>query len=85
MHGSDQFGFKAVARRLGATPLDMADAAFRLLPLPKVPLYYLLWEGDEEFRPNLKILFDRSVEKHLSADAIWGLVNLVSDEILLEG
>ena len=83
--GNDSSGFKAVARRLGGTALDMADAAFKFLPFPKVPLFYLLWEGDDEFPPDLKVLFDRSVEKHLSADALWGLVNLVSDEILLEG
>ena len=33
-------------------------------------------------QPHLSILFDRSIESHLSADAIWGLVNLVSKELL---
>ncbi len=65
--------------------MDLADAAYRLTPLPKIPLYYLLWEGDEEFKPNLSILFDRSIERHLSADAIWGLVILVSDALLFNG
>ena len=64
--------------------MDMADAAYKFLSLPKIPVYYLLWEGDEEFGPDLKILFDRSIEKHLSADAIWGVVNLVSDALLME-
>ncbi|MBW1838075.1 MAG: DUF3786 domain-containing protein, partial [Deltaproteobacteria bacterium] len=59
--------------------------AYKLSPLPKIPLYYLLWEGDEEFQPHLSILFDRSIESHLSADAIWGLVNLVSIRLLMGG
>ena len=63
----------------------MADTAFKFLPFPKAPLYYLLWEGDEEFRPNMNILFDKSIERHLPADAIWGVVRLVSDELLLQG
>jgi len=45
-------------------------------------LYYLLWEGDEEFEPRISVLFDRSIESHLSADAIWGLVALVSEALL---
>ena len=61
----------------------MADAAFRFLPFPKIPLYYLLWDGDDEFAADLNILFDRSIEQHFNADAIWGLVNLVSDMLLL--
>lgn len=77
-YGRDREGFKEAARSLGADPLDLADAAFRIQAFPRVPLYYLLWEGDEEFEPRLSVLFDRSVERHLSADAIWGLVHLVT-------
>jgi hypothetical protein len=32
--------------------------------------------------PRISVLFDLSVESHLSADAIWGLVALVSDALL---
>jgi hypothetical protein len=77
-YGRDREGFKEAARSLGADPLDLADAAFRIHAFPRVPVYYLLWEGDEEFEPRLSVLFDRSVERHLSADAIWGLVHLVT-------
>ena len=82
-YGEDLEGFKKAAERVGGEALDLADIAYEFLPLPKVPLYYLLWAGDEEFQPNLSILFDRSVEHHLAADAIWGLVNLVSEVLLI--
>ena len=82
-YGRDLAGFKKAAESLNGEFLDLADAAYKLSPLPKIPLYYLLWEGDDEFDPHLSILFDRSVERHLSADAIWGLVNLVSNELLM--
>jgi hypothetical protein len=77
-YGTDAAGFRQAAESLGGKLMDMADAAYQLKPLPKIPLYYLLWEGDEEFAPRFSVLFDRSIEQHLSADAIWGLVNLVS-------
>lgn len=80
--GRDLPGFKKASENLGGEPLDMGDVAYKFSPLPKIPLYYLLWEGDEEFEPRLSILFDRSIESHLPADAIWGLVNLVSNKLL---
>ena len=60
----------------------MADAAFRLKPFPRIDLYYLLWEGDAEYPPRVSVLFDRSIENILPADAIWGLVNRVSTALL---
>ncbi|MCP4691848.1 MAG: DUF3786 domain-containing protein [Desulfobacterales bacterium] len=81
-YGKDAPGFKAAAENLGGKPLAMADAAYSLHPFPRVPLYYLLWAFDEEFGPSLSILFDRTIERHLAADAIWGLVNVVSDMLL---
>ena len=81
-YGSDPAGFEDAAEFLGGEPLNLADMAYRIPALPKVPLYYLFWKGDEEFEPRISVLFDRSVEKHLSADAIWGLVNMVSDAFL---
>jgi hypothetical protein len=79
--GRNASGFATAAQNLDGTPLELADAAYRLLPFPRVPLYCLLWEGDEEFEPQVSVLFDRSVEMHLAADAIWGLISLVSHEM----
>lgn len=83
-YGEDFEGFKKAAERVGGDVLKLADIAYEFLVFPKVPLYYLFWKGDEEFQPTLSILFDRSIEYHLAADAIWGLVNLVSG-ILISG
>ena len=69
-------------QQLGGTRLDMADAAICLRPFPKVPLYYLLWAADAEFPAKVSILFDRSIESHLSADAIWGIVSVATEMLL---
>jgi hypothetical protein len=81
-YGNDLIGFKRAAEYLEGQPLAMADAAYRLLPFPRMPLYYLLWEGDEEFSPKLTVLFDRSIERILSASAIWTLVKVVNTALL---
>jgi len=80
--GGDLPGFRKAAESLGGDPVDMADAAYRLKPFPRVPLYYLMWEGDDEFPPRMSVLFDRSIEEALAADAIWGLVSRVSTALL---
>ena len=80
--GRDLKGFRKAAESLGGEAQSLADAAFKIPALPKVPLYYLLWEGDDEFEPRISVLFDRSIESHLSADAIWGLVALASEALL---
>jgi Domain of unknown function (DUF3786) len=76
--GQDVAGFEGACRALGGKPMAMADAAYQLLPYPRLPLYFLLWAGDEEFTPRLRILFDRPIESILPADAIWALVNRVA-------
>jgi hypothetical protein len=80
--GRDAAGFRDAAQRLGGEPVDMAEAGFRLKPFPRIHLYYLLWEGDDEFPPRLSVLFDRSIENVLAGDAIWGLVTRVSTALL---
>jgi hypothetical protein len=81
-YGNDLVAFDMAAKQLEGIPMDMADSAYKLNPYPKIPVYYLLWTGDEEFRPNISVLFDRTVEQHFSADAIWGLVHVVNDKLL---
>jgi hypothetical protein len=77
-YGRDMRGFEAAARFLEGRPVDMADAAYELLPFPRVPLYFLFWQGDAEFEPRISVLFDRTIEAVFAADAIWGLVNRVT-------
>jgi hypothetical protein len=84
-YGEDLAGFKRAAEALGGRRMDMADAAYRLLPYPRLPLYYLIWQGDDEFKPRVQVLFDRSIEQVLAADAIWGLVNRVTLALLDDG
>jgi hypothetical protein len=76
--GQDPEGFLGRAEQLGGERTDMADAATCLWPLPRIPLCYLLWRGDDEFPPEIRVLFDRSIDACLPADAIWALVNRVA-------
>jgi hypothetical protein len=82
-YGNDAAGFRRVAGQLGGRFIpSTADAGVVFSPFPKVLLYYLLWEGDKEFKPRLSVLFDRSIEDHFAADFIWALVGCITRILL---
>jgi hypothetical protein len=81
-YGSDLKGFRQAAEYLGGESMDMADAAYKLSPFPRINLYFLLWQGDEEFPPQATVLLDRPIERVLAADAIWALINRVTAALL---
>ncbi len=83
-YGNDARGFREAGLSLGGRLLSLAsDEACQLWPLPRVPLYYLLWLGDDEFPAKISVLFDRSIERVFSASAIWTLVKVVSRALLV--
>lgn len=65
--------FKAAAARLGAAPQPMADAAYAVWALPRVPMAVVFWDGDDEFPPHLQVLFDASASDYLPAAGLAGL------------
>lgn len=62
-----------VAKKLyNADYAEMGDVAVTVKALPLITVALILWRGDDEFPPEAKILFDKSISKILSAeDAAW--------------
>lgn len=70
--GQNVEGLRKAAAKLGATPMETGNAAFRFELLPYAPIQMVVWEGDEEFPAEANILFDASVGDYLSPeDAAW--------------
>jgi hypothetical protein len=46
----------------------MADRAWRIPALPRVPVALLWWDGDDEFDPRADLLFDATASHHLTTD-----------------
>jgi len=65
--------FKKSCEQLGGTFINQADAAFVFHITPKIPVAVLYWEGDEDFPPEAKILFDKSITHHLTLDIIFSV------------
>jgi len=65
--------FKGICEQLHGIPLNMADAAYSFKITPRIPLAVLYWSGDNDFPAESKILYDRTVAKHLASDIIYAL------------
>ena len=65
--------FDTACRKLDAKPLGMADAAFSFPLLPGIPGAVLFWDADEMFAADAKILFDKSIARHLPLDIVYAL------------
>ena len=74
LYGKDPEAFLKAGRRLGGTEIFHGNKAFALNVFPRIPLAYLLWEGNEEFPPKIRVLFDSTIQSHLPLDIIWCMV-----------
>jgi hypothetical protein len=74
LYGRNPDAFLKAGKKLGGNEILYGDKGFALEVLPKVPLAYILWKGDEEFPPKIGVLFDSTIESHLPLDIIWCLV-----------
>jgi hypothetical protein len=53
---------------LGGTKAPVGDRGVILTALPRIPMAFLFWNGDEELPPEARILFDASVPAYLSTE-----------------
>jgi hypothetical protein len=82
-----QDGADAVAERallLGGQEAQLADAAFRFWPLPRIPVTIAYWFGDDEFEPRSSLMFDATAEEHLPIDLLWGLATYTAMAQLID-
>jgi hypothetical protein len=74
--------FQEIGLSLNGRPAGVGDGSFVLQALPRVPVQYVLWEGDDEFSPSLQILFDTSIVHYLSLEDIVVLAQLTTGRLV---
>jgi hypothetical protein len=70
------------AAGLDGSALDMGDAAVALAALPRVPIAFVLWCGDDEFTPSGSVVFDASVAGYLDAEAVTVLAETATRRMI---
>lgn len=69
-------------RALDGEPLDQGDVSVYIPALPRVPVAYLMWNGDEEFAPSVSVVFDASVRGYLDAEVVTALAELTTRRLV---
>jgi hypothetical protein len=67
--GNDLGAFATAAQEAGGETVIFGDAAYAFRALPYVSLLAVGWEGDEDFPPSYRILFDGNSGHHMTTDA----------------
>ena len=71
--GNDLDAFCKRCEELYGLPLNMADKAYLFEPTPRISFAVLYWQGDDEFPPESKILFDKSFTGTMTLDTLYAL------------
>ena len=72
-----------VGKMLGAPKGEVGDAALVIDAFARVPVNIILWQGDEELKGEVNLLFDANIRDYLTSEDItilcetitWRLVN----------
>lgn len=70
------------ANRLGGRRAQYGDVSFVLTALPRIPMTYILWKGDEEFPATIQLLFDKSVEGYLSLEDVVVVGEMATNRLI---
>jgi len=74
--------FAQAGLKMGGRSEEIGDTSFILQAFPRVPLQYVLWEGDDEFPPNVQLLLDSSVDHYLSLEDVVVLGQLATGRLI---
>uniref|UniRef100_A0A7V4LBV0 DUF3786 domain-containing protein n=1 Tax=Desulfobacca acetoxidans TaxID=60893 RepID=A0A7V4LBV0_9BACT len=80
--GHDPRALGEVGRNLGGEALPQGDAAFTLRVFPGLQVGVILWQGDEDFPPQVSFTLPSRLEVFWQLDAVLALLEVVVKELL---
>jgi hypothetical protein len=81
--GQDAAGFLAAGKKLDGEIKLAGDAAVALRVFPGLVVEVILWQADDEFPAQVSFTLPAHLDRFWFLDAVWGLLNLVAQELLL--
>ncbi len=82
--GYSRDAFSEAGNALGGKEEEYGNASFTLSAFPRLPITFILWEGEEEFPPSVKVLFDQSIHTYLPLEDIVVVSKMATTRILKE-
>jgi hypothetical protein len=80
--GRDAAGFLAAGKKLHGETRPAGDAAVALEVFPGLVVEVILWQADDEFPAQVSFTLPAHLDRFWFLDAVWGLLNLVTQELL---
>ncbi|MCK8826790.1 DUF3786 domain-containing protein [Natroniella acetigena] len=68
LFGNDADKLIPAGKYLGGEPTDLGAVSTTIPVFPKIPVTYVVWEGDDELPPSGNVLFDASVISYLPTE-----------------
>ena len=65
-------------KKLGGVKADYGDAGVTIPAFPRVPLTFVLWQGDKEFAADGNIMFDSTISDYLPTEDITILSEVIA-------
>ncbi len=76
--GKDPDQLVRVAAVMGGRRVEQGDVGVAIDALPRVPVTYALWKGDEEFPAQGNVLFDANITDYLPTEDITVLCETIA-------
>lgn len=70
-----------VMENLGAQKVSMGDLSYKFSFLGNTSMIFILWFGDDEFKPNANILFDSSIIYYFNTEDLAVIPDIAMDII----
>lgn len=80
--GGDLEGMGMACEALGGREVDQGDLGLVIQTFSRLPILFILWRGDEEFEPNVRILFDASAASYLNAFELRMLCGEIANRLI---
>ena len=81
---ADQAAFRRACEALGGTPGPGGDISYALPFFDKLRLAIQFWEGDEEFSPRIRWLWDENALMYLKYETMWFAIGMLRSRIRKE-
>jgi len=76
--GKDPYLLLKTSETLGGRQTEYGDMSVTINAFARVPITMVLWQGDEEFTPQLNILFDATIVDYLPTEDITVLCEVIT-------
>ena len=74
--------FSNAGNKIGAKKQFLGDASFVIQTLPKIPLLFIYWEGDNELPSRISVFVDQNVLQNLAIDGVWLAIKMTEKSLL---